>query len=132
MSETELNEVIRTSNVVVHQGRFAYLRCTARPRGTHFLVTQDCDEVTVITDEQNVPTVEHSESTKWFKLLEIRVSQPFIAQGFLAKISSAVAAKNLNILLVSTYSKDYALVREETADIAIQALKDVGFPIQFA
>lgn len=132
MSSFELNEVIRTSDVVVHRGRFAYLKCSEKPGGSHFLVSQDSDEVTVVTNEQHVEAVKYAESTKWFKLLEIRVSKPFIAKGFLAKISTTISAKNLNVLLVSTYSKDYALVREETADIAIQALEEVGFPIRFA
>ena len=69
-------------------------------------------------------------STQWWKLLEIQVSMPFIATGFLAKVTSTVATKDLNILIVSTYSKDYALVREDNIATATQALRDIGFPIR--
>jgi len=34
----------------------------------------------------------------------------------------------LNVV-VSTFSKDYVLVREETYEVAVEALKKVGFPV---
>jgi hypothetical protein len=49
---------------------------------------------------------------KWFKLPEIKVSQPFVAKGFPEKVTGIVAGEGLNILIISTFSKDYALVRE--------------------
>ena len=129
MPDSQLNEVIKTSVLVVHPGRYAYLKCNEPPIGTHFLVAQDPDEVTVVTEERYVAEVVHSETTQWFKLLEIRVSMPFLAKGFLAKVTSTIAEKGMNVLIASTYSKDYALVREETADAAIEALRTIGFPI---
>jgi hypothetical protein len=130
MPDSQLQQVIQSSTVVVHPGRYAYLKCDTTPSGNHFLVTQDADEVTVVTQEQYVVDVPHTETTKWFKLLEIKVSMPFVATGFLATVTSTIADKGLNVLIVSTYSKDYALVREETAETAIEALRDVGFPVQ--
>jgi hypothetical protein len=130
MPGTQLDEVVRSSAVVVHPGRYAYLKCDEPPIGSHFLVAQDADEVTVVTEERNVADLPHSETTSWFKLLEIRVSMPFVATGFLAKVTGTIAEKGLNVLLVSTYSKDYALVREETADVAIEALREIGFPVR--
>ena len=54
---------------------------------------------------------------------------PFYAVGFLAKIAKAIAAKNLNILIVSTFSKDYLLIREEKYKTAVKALKETGFNV---
>lgn len=129
LANTQLQEAIQTSTVVVQPGRYAYLKCSEPPSGNHFLVTEDADETTVVTEEQHVTKVTHSETTQWFKLLEIKVSMPFVATGFLATVTSTIAGKGLNVLIVSTYSKDYALVREETAETAIEALRDVGFPV---
>tara|TARA_B100001245_G_C22857479_1_gene412244 strand:- start:1024 stop:1422 length:399 start_codon:yes stop_codon:yes gene_type:complete len=130
MTNLSLQQVIESSDITVHPGRYAYLKCQTVPPGNHFMVTQDPDEVTVISKEIDIPDTPHIESTQWWKLLEIRVSMPFTATGFLAKITSTVATKDLNILIVSTYSKDYVLVREDNVAIATQALRDIGFPIR--
>ena len=124
-----LDEVVRTSEVVVHQGRYAYLKVQKAGPGDHFLVARDADEVTVVTEERNVASTEHSESTHWFLLMEIRVSMPFVAKGFLAKVTGTMADVDLNVLVVSTYSKDYIMVREEGRTTAIAALRQAGFPV---
>ena len=129
MDITSLDEVVRTSEVVVHQGRYAYLKALQVGAGDHFLVARDADEVTVVTEERNVASTEHSESTQWFVLMEIRVSMPFVAKGFLAKVTATMADVDLNVLVVSTYSKDYIMVREEGRETAIAALRQAGFPV---
>ena len=129
METPSLSEVVRTSQVVVHQGRYAYLKALQVGPGDHFLVARDADEVTVVTEERNVAATEHSESTQWFVLMEIRVSMPFVAKGFLARVTGLMADVDLNVLVVSTYSKDYIMVREEGRDTAIAALRQAGFPV---
>ena len=129
METPGLDEVVRTSEVVVRQGRYAYLKARRVGPGDHFLVARDADEVTVVTEERNVGSTEHSESTQWFVLMEIRVSMPFVAKGFLAKVTETMAEVDLNVLVVSTYSKDYIMVREEGRAMAIAALRQAGFPV---
>jgi hypothetical protein len=129
METPGLDEVVRTSEVVVHPGRYAYLKTRQAGPGDHFLVARDADVVTVVTEERNVAATEHSESTHWFVLMEIRVSMPFVAKGFLAKVTATMADVDLNVLVVSTYSKDYIMVKEEGLDTAIAALRQVGFPV---
>jgi hypothetical protein len=129
METPGLDEVVRTSEVVVHRGRYAYLKALQVGPGDHFLVARDADEVTVVTEERNVASMEHSESTHWFVLTEIRVSMPFVAKGFLAKVTAIMADVDLNVLVVSTYSKDYIMVREEGRATAIVALRQAGFPV---
>ena len=126
----KLDEVIKTSTVIVHAGRYAYLKAKGKQSGDHFLVSQDKDEVTIVTEEGNLESVNYDSAEKWFKLIEIQVSAPFVATGFLAKVTGAIAAKNLNLLVVSTFSKDYILVREEEHEIALQALSEAGFPLK--
>lgn len=130
MGAVDLDEVIRSSQVIVRQGRYAYLKAEALVElGEHFLVAQDADEVTVVTEEANLGEADFAEAVTWFRLIEVRVSQPFLAQGFIARITKAVADQGLNVLVVSTFSKDYFLVREESAETAIDALRDLGFPV---
>jgi len=128
MDEASLNDVIRSSRVVVRRGRYAYLKARTLPEHEHhFLIARDQDEITVVTEEANLPQTSFEDDVKWFKLIEIRVSQPFVAKGFIACITDAIAERDLNVLVVSTFSKDYFLVLEESMETAVTALRDLGF-----
>ncbi len=133
----KLNEIIKSSKVVVHQRRYAYLQVKkeaiknpSTKINNHFLITKDDDEITIVTEEKNISCVNYDKNVKWFKLIEIKCSLPFLAKGFLAKITKVISDKDLNVLVVSTFSKDYILVREETYEIALSALRKVGFVVE--
>ncbi|MBI1969210.1 ACT domain-containing protein [Candidatus Woesearchaeota archaeon] len=126
----EIKRAIKDSVVLIQQGRYAYLKTKEKSKNGHFLVTQDKDEVTVIAEESNVPKISYEQIVKWFKLIEIKVSKPFEVVGFLATITKAIADKSITVLIVSTFSKDYLLIREEHLDKAIHALQELGFPIE--
>ncbi|OGD67924.1 hypothetical protein A3F08_03510 [Candidatus Berkelbacteria bacterium RIFCSPHIGHO2_12_FULL_36_9] len=130
MENPTLNEVIKASPVLVHRGRYAYLKGQEKELKNHFLISQDNDEITIVTEEKNIANTKYEKDVKWFKLFEFKVSIPFLAPGFLAKISKTIADKKMNILLVSTFSKDYALIREEDFKVAVKALEEVGFSIK--
>jgi hypothetical protein len=125
--EYSLDEVIKSSPVVVHKGRYAYLKTKEHELKDHFLISQDKDEITIVTEEENIKNTKYEKDVKWFKLFEFKVSIPFLAPGFLAKISKTMAEEGMNILIVSTFSKDYALIREENWKKAVDAFKKVGF-----
>ena len=125
-----LGKIIKSSKVIVKKGRYAYLKAEEKSLGNHFLIAQDDGEITVITEEKNVAKTQHKEEVKWFKLIEVGVSKPFVAKGFLAAITKAISEKGLNVLVVSTFSKDYLLVREETNDAAVKALREIGFKVK--
>ena len=124
-----LNEVIKSSPVVVHKGRYAYLKADEKNLNNHFLLSKDKDETTIVTEEKNIKDVKYEKDVKWFKLFEFKVSAPFLAPGFLAKITKTIADKGLNILVISTFSKDYVLIREEHYNTAVKAFQEVGFSI---
>ncbi len=126
----DISEVIKDSKIVIHKGRYAYLLADENNIGNHFLITKDKDETTIITEEKHLASLKPKKEVKWFKLIEIKVSTPFIAKGFIAKITKAIADKDLNVLVVSTFSKDYLLVKEETYETALNALKQIGFLIK--
>jgi hypothetical protein len=126
----ELDDEIRHSKVIVRSGRYAYLKLAEMPDPFRFFfVSQDEDEITAIAEEKTIAEVDYLKVEKWFKAFEIRCATPFLVKGFLAKIASAIAEQGLNILLVSTFSKDYAFIREEDTEIAIKALRNVGFSV---
>ena len=128
--EPDLEEVIRSSQAILRKGRYAYLKASAQTDlADHFLIAQDGDETTVVTEERHLSSIMVEEEVKWFRLVEIRVSQPFLAKGFIAAVTRALADHGLNVLVVSTFSKDYFLIREEAADEAAAALRELAFPL---
>ena len=100
--------------------------------GNYFLIAQDNDEITVVAEEKQLDGLAYESAVKWFKLIEFRVAKPFESTGFLAKIAQAIANRKMNLLIVSTFSKDYVFVREEKVNEAVPALKKAGFSVKNA
>ncbi len=95
------------------------------------MVSKDKDEITIITKKENISKVKALELVGDYKLIEFKPAVPFQTVGFLAKIAEVIANQGMNILIVSTFSKDYIMIKEECYEKGIQALKDTGFPIEF-
>lgn len=125
----ELRKIIKSSSFALHEGRYIYAKVkTAPPIDDHFMVSKDKDEITVVTREENLKKLDLIEKNKEFYLLiELRVSIPFYCVGLLAEVANILRGKNMNILLISTYSKDYVMVYSENLEKATQALLDLGF-----
>lgn len=122
----KINEVIKTSKVVIHQGRYIYLKTTDKNLSNHFFVSQDKDEITIVTEEKNLSNVKYSDSVRWFKLIEIKLSVPFL-QGFLSRVIKPIADAGYNTLIISTFSKDYILTKEKNIKDVINILRQMGF-----
>jgi hypothetical protein len=126
----DLLEAIPQSKAIIKNGRYAYVKTDKiSDVSNYFMVTTDEDEITVITEENKLNTLNVEKLVGYYKLIEFRVAVPFEVVGFLAKIGEIVAKQGLNILIVSTFSKDYILLKEETYEKGIEALKEIGFPI---
>jgi len=125
----DLQEVIRQSSFEVQKGRFVYAKVKTVPDlGKHFMISRDKDEITVVTEEKNLSELDLIEKNKdFYKLISLNVSVPFYSVGFLATVSGAIAQAGMNILIVSTYSKDYILVREDKLQKAEEVLLSLGF-----
>ena len=125
----ELRAVIQKSTLQVQNGIYVYAKVAKKPKeNKHFMVSQDKDEITVVTREENLVDLDLIERNKEnYKLIALDISVPFYAVGFLAAVSSAIANAGMNILIVSTYSKDYIMVREKHLNKAKEVLKKLGF-----
>lgn len=94
----------------------------------HFLITRDADEITVVTSAAKLAALDLIERNKDdYCLIAMNVAVPFYSVGFLATVSDAFAKNGMNILLVSTYSKDYMLVRHDLLAEAKGVLSSLGF-----
>jgi hypothetical protein len=122
-----LLDILRNSRFELRSEPYAYARVAERPDDPHFLVGQDEDEITVVTTEALLSTLKILERNKdSYALIALNVSVPFYSVGFLAAVSQAMAQAGMDILLVSTYSKDYLLVRYDLRAEAQRLLLDLG------
>ncbi len=126
-----LEDVIRTSPVEITPGRYAVVRLAQPcPLADHFLVCRDADETTLIAPEAHVPWDIALATETWFRLHAIRMAAPFAAPGFLARVTAAIARRGINVFVVSTFSKDYVLLKEEDLEAGAAALAESGFTIR--
>ena len=126
----ELRKTIDSSPFVLHPQRYTVLQVQecSNPQ-PHFLVTHEAEEVTVITTEKQRALLQSDilQEQAWFQLIEFKMSTPFETPGFLAAIASQLASRHLNILLVSTFSKDWLLLKEEDLEAGLSSLHELGF-----
>lgn len=127
-NKEEIKKIIKASNFEIQEGRFVYAKVSQLPDiRNHFLVTVDEDEITVVTKEENLNELTVIEKNKeLYCLIALNVSIPFYSVGFLATVSQAIAKQGMNILIVSTYSKDYILVKNDKLEDAKAVLIKLG------
>lgn len=127
--KNKLNEIIRNSTFKIEEERFVYtkVKSISIHNHDHFMISRDKDEITVVTKEENLGSLDLIEKNReHYKLISLNVSVPFYSVGFLAAISTAIAKEEINILIVSTYSKDYILVQEEEMEQVTEILTSLG------
>jgi hypothetical protein len=102
-------------------------RSVAHPE-KHLMVTRDEKEITVVTKEENVAGIDAVavNPDRWL-LLAIDCANPFYCVGFLAKISAGLSGAGFDILVISTFSCDWVLVKEEDGPRAAVVLRSMGF-----
>ena len=124
-----IEKIIKESTFRVEEGRFVYAKVSKAPSiEDHFMVSKDANEITVVTEEENLSELTLVERNKdFYRLIALNVSIPFYAVGFLATVSKAIAKEGMNILIVSTYSKDYILVKDDMIESARLVLVKLGF-----
>lgn len=127
--DDNLKKIINGSSFRIEEGSYVYAKVKSYPNDpkNHFMIASDKDEITVITRVENLDGLDLVERNKEnYSLFEVRVAVPFYSVGFLAAISSAIAKANMNVLIVSTYSKDYFLVKHENMERVKNELINLG------
>ncbi|OGF21104.1 hypothetical protein A2Y83_00070 [Candidatus Falkowbacteria bacterium RBG_13_39_14] len=127
--DKKLKKIIESSTFQLKEGDYIYAKAEKiNNLDNNFMISRDEDEITIITKKENSKKLDLIERNKEiYKLIALNIQIPFYAVGFLAAISNAIAAKNMNILIISTYSKDYILVKKECQSEAIKVLLSLGF-----
>lgn len=123
------DNTIENSKFQVLFGRYAMIKTGKKNEEAAFLVASDELETTIIVEESSLSRFDYSEIQTWFKLIRLIVAVPFFSVGFLAKVTSAIAQKGLNLLVESTFTYDYLLIREEELELAVNALRELGLQL---
>jgi uncharacterized protein len=87
-------------------------------------VTRTPDELSIVCAAGSVPP-EFKGKIPWL-CLKLEGPFSFSEVGILASFIEPLAESGVPIFAISTYDTDYVLVNEESAGIALQALKDAG------
>lgn len=87
------------------------------------------DEELSIVCETHIPMISKHEEKGWAC---IKVDGPldFGLTGILAGISKVLAESNVSIFAISTYDTDYILVKHQSLDNSIKALKANGYAVR--
>ena len=95
--------------------------------GKHLLIARDEKETTVVTSPENVASLDVIETNRdrWL-LLSIDCANPFYCVGFIADIAARLGAAGLDILVISTFSRDLFFVKEEEGERAAGVLRGMG------
>jgi len=92
------------------------------------MVFRDERETTVVTREEHLGDVDVIERNRdLWQLINLEPPTPFYCVGFLAKVSALLAGEGIDILVVSTFSRDCVLVKVEDGAKAIALLEGAGF-----
>lgn len=123
----KLSTILKATSFSFFPGTYVYTKVRTAPERKHFVISQDVDEITVVTTKDRLSELDLIERNKDdYILIELRVSVPFYSVGFLATVTTAIAARGLNVLVVSTYSKDYVMVKAEYQATAREELVKLG------
>lgn len=126
--DNKILDMFGKSSFVISNEKYIYAKVKSVPLdGGHFMVSKDSDEITVVTTEANESKLDLIEKNdNLWRLVSLNLETPFMA-GTMATINTACFKKGLNNLIVSTYSKDYIIVKDSQVDDIREVLKALGF-----
>lgn len=110
-------------------GTYVWARAAAvRDAEQHLMIARDERETTVVTTPELLASLDVLElnGDRWL-LLSIDCAHPFYCVGFIATLSSALSDAGLDILVVSTFTRDWVFVKEGDAARAADVLAAAGF-----
>jgi hypothetical protein len=100
------------------------------PRTTSPLtaIVRTDDELSVVCPAAEVPGDVHHEGP--WRALKVAGPLDFALVGILARLSAALADAGISIFAISTFDTDYLLVRGDTLDGAVAALRAAGHDVR--
>jgi hypothetical protein len=123
----QILDMLSKSTYTILDKKYVYVTVAKAPAiSNHFMISKDADEITVVTEEKNLADLEIiKKNENLWRLVSVNMSIPFMA-GSLVTINAACAKQGLNNLIISTFSKDYILIKDSQVEKVRGVLKDFG------
>lgn len=109
-------------NIKVWKEKFAIVNAK-KPLQSAFANIDDGKEITSIVNQDKLEGKNAISIERDYKLITFDMILPFSLVGFIAKVSKALAEEKIPIFVISGYSTDHILIKEEYLDKALSKLK---------
>lgn len=106
--------------IEVSDKRFAVVDMNSIPDVDFFAAVRDFDAVAAILRESELGKISPLKAETGFRLITFRTTLPFDTVGLIAKLSSALAQEGIPTLVLSSFSTDHILVKEEHLSRAVE------------
>ncbi len=92
-------------------------------------ITRTREETSIVVEEAGVPPSVTQVEPGWRALL-LHGPLPFATVGVIAALSAPLAAARVPVFVLSTYDTDVVLVKSESLDAAVAALRGAGVRVE--
>ncbi len=92
-------------------------------------ITRTADELSIVCAEQHLPATLDGSCEKGWRCLKVLGPLDFGLTGILSGLTGVLAAVGISIFALSTYDTDYLLVRRESLERAVRALRLDGHEV---
>jgi uncharacterized protein len=118
----------KKNQIIIDERNFAIVKAKKRLEDA-FAVIDNGNEITCIVNQAFLGNYKKYliKAQKNYRLITFDTVLPFALVGFIAKISDVLAKEKIPIFVLSAYSTDYVLLKEEYLKKAIKALAKIGF-----
>ena len=119
------SNLIRNCRFHIWKENFAIVKAKRTCPGA-FANIIDKNEITIVIEQGKVKEKEVIEIEKDWKILTFDMVLPFGLVGFLATVSKALADEGISIYVISAYSTDHILIKEQNIVKTKNKLKTLG------
>lgn len=95
-------------------------------RGNHVFVAKTTEELSVVSEEENIPQNATEKSLGWRGFVIVG-QLDFSLVGILSGITAVLAENGIPVFAVSTFDTDYFFVKAENSAKTVTALKKAGY-----
>uniref|UniRef100_A0A832HZH4 ACT domain-containing protein n=1 Tax=Eiseniibacteriota bacterium TaxID=2212470 RepID=A0A832HZH4_UNCEI len=82
------------------------------------------DELSLVCPENDLPPAVWERANRGWRAFQLQGPVPFETVGVVARISGTLADAGVPVFVLSTWTTDYVLVKEESAARAVEALRE--------
>ncbi|QTH64334.1 ACT domain-containing protein [Psychrosphaera ytuae] len=92
-----------------------------------FFIAKTSDELSIVCPSDI--DIDSDESESGWQTLEVLGPLGFSLTGIMSNISGVLAAANISIFAVSTFDTDYILVKDDSIEAAVKALRKSSYKV---